>query len=350
MRKTRRDRLSATARAAAFAGVALLAIGGGHAFAQATKITVGRTTGASGFHLPSYVAMDAGIFKKEGLDASFVAMTGKALVTAGIGGAIDFVPIPGGGSQASLKGAPLRYVVGQSLISQWAIVTPKTYTSVEQLKGKTCGSGRPGSADYDEGEIVLSKDFHMQVGKDYKVISFQGEPERIAALINGDIQCALVSFPHAAKAQLAGYKILLKTGEYLPRIGGTFWVTEKYLGAHKDTVQKFIRSIALAIQYIQDNKDGTAKVIQKYFGVKDPKEAAFIYDNLHNAYGPDIPDALFEDVFKSRMMAMQAKGLWPKDKKLPDVEKFVARGLLTDTLRGMGYYLQRPPRVQGKLD
>jgi hypothetical protein len=152
-------------------------------------------------------------------------MTGKALVTAGLGGAIDFVPIPGGGSQASLKGAKLMYVVGQSLVSQWAIVTPKQFTAVEQLKGKTCGFGRPGSADYDEGEIVLSKTFHMNVGKDYKVISFQGEPERIAALINGDIQCALVSFPHAARGVMAGFKILMKTGDYLPRIGGVFWVT-----------------------------------------------------------------------------------------------------------------------------
>ena len=33
----------------------------------------------------------------------------------------------------------------------------------------------------------------MEVGKDYKVISFQGEAERIAALVNGDIQGALIS-------------------------------------------------------------------------------------------------------------------------------------------------------------
>ena len=38
---------------------------------------------------------------------------------------------------------------------------------------------------------MLHRFFHMDVGKDYKVISFQGEPERIAALINGDIQGAL---------------------------------------------------------------------------------------------------------------------------------------------------------------
>jgi len=350
MRKTRRDRFAAAAKAAVFAGAAILATAGSQAFAQATKITVGRTTGASGFHLPSYVAMDRGIFKKEGLDATFVSMTGKALVTAGLGGAIDFVPIPGGGSQASLKGAKLMYVVGQSLISQWAIVTPKQFTSVEQLKGKTCGYGRPGSADYDEGEIVLSKSFHMNVGKDYKVISFQGEPERIAALINGDIQCALVSFPHAARGVMAGFKILMKTGDYLPRIGGVFWVTEKYFNGHKDVVKKFIRSIAEAIQYIEDNKAGTVEVIQNQYGIKDPKEAAFVYDQLRNAYGPDLPDALFREVFEGRKEAFEAKGLWPKGKKLPDVEAWVPREMLNGTLREMGYFLQRPPHVQGKMN
>src|SRR5262249_14774089 len=80
-----------------------------------TKITVGKTTGGSGFHIPSYVAMDRGFYKEEGLDASFVTLTGKALVTAGISGNVDFIPIPSGGSQAALSGAPIRYVVGESL-------------------------------------------------------------------------------------------------------------------------------------------------------------------------------------------------------------------------------------------
>lgn len=349
MKTSRRNILSIIARTATVAGVIALAGTGTQAIA-ADKIKVGRTTGASGFHIPAYIAMDKGIFKEEGLDATFVALTGKGLVTAGIGGAVDFVPIPGGGSQASLKGAPLRYVVGESLISQWTIVVDPKITSVEQLKGKTLGYGRPGSADYDEGEIVLGQVFNMNVGRDYKVISFQGEPERVAALINGNIQGALLSFPHAAKAGVAGFKILVKTGQYLPRVGGTFWVTESYLKENRDVVRRFIRSIAKATQYLRYNEEGSIPVIQKYFGISEPKEAAFIWREIHDQYGPDIPQTLFKKLFEGRLDRMKAKGLWPKDKPMPDIEQFVARDLLNETLRELGYYMQAPPQVQGKMN
>lgn len=337
------------AAVAVVSGVAGLTAVSGDALAQ-TKIRVGKTTGASGFHIPAYIAMDKGFFKREGLEARFVSMTGKALVTAGMGGNIDFVPIPGGGSQATLRGADLVYVVGQSLISQWAIVTTQDIKSVADLKGKTIGYGRAGSADYDEGEITLAQFFNMQVGRDYKVISFQGEPERVAALINGNIQGGLLSFPHAAKAQVAGFKILLKTGQYLPRVGGTFWATRKYFNENKDTVRKFIRAIAKATLYLKDNKEGSVPVIQKYFAIKDKKEAAFIWGELHDQYGPDIPEGLFKKLFEGRRNRMIARKLWPKDKPLPDIEKHVARDLLTQELRGMGFYLQAPSKAGGKMN
>src|SRR5688572_26964470 len=82
--------------------------------AVAQKVTVGKTIGGSGFHTPSYVAMERGFFKAEGLDASFTMLQGRALVTAGLAGQVDFIPIPSGGAQAALSGAEIRYVVGQS--------------------------------------------------------------------------------------------------------------------------------------------------------------------------------------------------------------------------------------------
>ena len=169
----------------------------GSAQAQ-TKITVGKFLSGSGFHIPSYVAMDQGFYKAEGLDASFVSLTGPGAGHRRARGQRRLHPDPvrrrAGGAER--RRDPLR---GRR-VAQVAMADRRPRPNInkpEDLKGKTIGYGRAGSADYDEGAAVLRRVFKMEVGKDYKVISFQGEPERIAALVNGDIEAALISVPHA---------------------------------------------------------------------------------------------------------------------------------------------------------
>jgi NitT/TauT family transport system substrate-binding protein len=319
-----------------FAIFAAAALSAGAATAQ-TKITVGKTNGGSGFHVPSYIAMDKGFFKDEGLDASFVTLQGRALVTAGLSGSVNFIPIPSGGSQAALSGADIRYVVGQSLKSQWLIAARPDITKAEDLKGKTVGYGRAGSADYDEGAAVLLRAFKMEVGKDYKVISFQGEPERIAALVNGDIQAALISVPHAPRALGAGMKILLRTGDYIQRAGGTMWTMKSFVDAHPDTVKKFIRAMARGVMYYRDNKAGSLASLKEHLGVQSDKDAEIVWEQTHNTFGAEVPKEMFRDIFESRRETMIAAKQWAPDKPLPDVEHFLTRSLLESTLKDMNY-------------
>ena len=303
------------------------------AAAQMTKIKVGRTIGGSGFHIPSYVAMDKGIFKSEGLDAEFIAAQAGVLVRATIAKEIEFAPIPGGGAEAMLKGAPLLFVVGESLISQWTITTSPDIKRVEDLKGKIIGLERPGQAAYTEAVVVLGQHFNMQPGKDYKVITFNAETDRVAALINKSIQAAILSFPHAARAEKAGMKILLKTGDYIPRLGGSFLTHQDFIREKRDITKRFIRAIAKADDYVKENKKGTIEVIQKYFEIKDSSLAEGIYKQVATAYGPDLPHNLLMELFQSRTKPELG---WPAGKPLPDIEQFVARDLLNETLKEMG--------------
>jgi NitT/TauT family transport system substrate-binding protein len=302
-----------------------------------TKITIGKVLSGNGFHIPSYVAMDQGYYKAEGLDASFVSLTGRALVTAALSGSIDFVPIPSGGAQAALSGAEIRYVVGQSLRSQWLIAARPNINKVQDLKGKTLGYGRTGSADYDEGEAVLRRAFNMEVGKDYKVISFQGETERIAALVNGDIDAALISVPHAPKAVNAGMKILVRTGDHIQRAGGALWARKAYVDENPETVTKFIRAIAKGVMYYRDNKAGSVKTLKEHLGVADDKDAGLIWDQTHMTFGAELPKDLFREIFESRRLSMVAAKQWAADKPLPDPEQFLLRDRLDSTLKKMSY-------------
>ena len=318
-------------------GACLLVLTIAVADAETNTLRVGKVIAGNGFHIPSYVAMDQGFYKAEGLDAQFVVLQGRPLVTAALSGNVDVVPIPSGGAQAALSGAAITYIVGESLKSQWTIVVPPTINKVEDLKGKAVGYGRTGGADYDEGAAVLQRFFHMEVGKDYKVISFQSEPDRIAALINGDIQGALLSIPHAAKAAAAGMKVLLRTGDYIQRAGGTFWSKKEFVDQNPQTTKKFIRAVARAVTYFRDNKAGSIPILRNHLGIDNDREAGLIWDELHNAFGVEIPPDLFREILESRRETMIAARQWPADKPLPDPEQFVARKLLESTLNEMGY-------------
>jgi ABC-type nitrate/sulfonate/bicarbonate transport system substrate-binding protein len=318
---------------AAFAA-ATLSLGASHA---QTTIKVGKITSGSGFHIPSYVAMDQGFYKAEGLDASFVMLTGRALVTAGLSGSVDFIPIPSGGAQAALSGADIRYVVGESLKSQWVIVVRPDIGKPEDLKGKTVGYGRQGSADYDEGAAVLLRAFKMDVGKDYKVISFQGEPERVAALINGDIAAALISVPSVPKAIGAGMKVLMRTGDYIQRAGGSMWTMKSNVDKNPETVKKFIRAIAKGVMFYRDNEAGSLPTLREHLGVENDKDAKIVWEQTHNTFGAELPKDLFADILESRRQTMIDAKQWAADKPLPDPEQWLTRSMLDTTLKEMNY-------------
>jgi NitT/TauT family transport system substrate-binding protein len=314
---------------------ALLTLAG--AASAQDKITVGKITSGSGFHIPSYVAMDQGYFKAEGLDASFVILPGRPLVTAGLTGSIDFIPIPSGGAQAALSGAPIKYVVGESLKSHWLIISKPTIAKPEDLKGKTLAYGRPGSADYDEGAAVMLRAFNMQVGRDYKVISFQGESERVPALLNGDVDAILVSVPNAPKALNGGMKVLVRVSDYIQRAGGSFWTRKDLVEQRPETVKKFIRAIARGVMHYRDNKKGSFASLKEHLGVDNETDAGIVWEETHNTFGAELPPDKFRDIFESRRQDMIAAKQWPADKPLPDPEQYLARNLLDPTLKAMNY-------------
>jgi NitT/TauT family transport system substrate-binding protein len=302
-----------------------------------TKITVGKITSGSGFHIPSYVAMDQGFYKAEGLDASFITLPGRALVTAGLTGSIDFIPIPSGGSQAALSGAEIRYVVGEALKSQWLIVARPNIAKPEDLRGKTLGYGRAGSADYDEGAAVMSRAFKMELGKDYKVISFQGEGERVAAMINGDVDAVLITVPHAPRALSAGMKVLVRVGDHIQRAGGSFWTRKSYVDENPETVKKFIRAIARGVMFYRDNKAGSLPTLKEHLGVPNDQDAGVVWDETRNTMGAELPAEQFREIFESRRIDMIAAKQWAPDKPLPDPEQYLTRALLDSALKDMNY-------------
>jgi ABC-type nitrate/sulfonate/bicarbonate transport system substrate-binding protein len=307
-------------------------------FAEAqTKINVGKFVGGSSLHIPSYVAVGRGFFKEEGLDARLVALGGRPLVTAGLSGSVDFVPIPSGGAQAALSGAEILYVVGESSKSHWVFLARPEIAKPEDLKGKTVAYGRAGSADYDEGAAVLLRAFKMRVAKDYKVISFAGEPERIAALVNGNVQAALTTVAQIPKARSAGMKVLVQVGDYLERAGGAMWVRKAFVDKNPEVIPKFIRAMAKATIYYRDNKAGSLPILKEHFGITSDADAETVWNATRATFSPVLTKEQLGEVFEQRRQTMIEAKQWPKDKPLPDMAKFMVPGEPEKTLKAIGW-------------
>jgi len=73
--------------------------------ATAGAATLGLTAEPTLAHLPSYVAHEKGLFRSEGLSVKMTPLTGRALISTGVKGTVDFVPIEGCGDKQSAVAA-----------------------------------------------------------------------------------------------------------------------------------------------------------------------------------------------------------------------------------------------------
>ena len=95
--------------------------------------------------------------------------------------------------------------------------------------------------------------------------------KRIAALANGDIAAALVSVPRAFQAKQAGFNVLLRTGDYLPRAGGAFWCTDDYFKKNPETVKKFVRAALRGWKDTFANPQEASQIQLQYVKALDPQ-------------------------------------------------------------------------------
>jgi len=318
--------------------IAMIALAGPAAGATAVKI--GRTNAAKISHLPIYLALETGLFKQEGLDVTFVTMTERALVTAGLSGTIDFVPLPRAGARAALKGAAVRFVAGQSLFSPSVLMAARRITSVAALRYQALGFGQIGQAQYHDGENILRDRFGLILGKDYQAVAIAGEIDRLAALERGDIQAGLFSLTYAAKAEARGFRRLLRTGILLPRIEGAVWTRASYVKTNRDTVRRFIRAVARATDIIHTDGRTTIAVIQRYLGIYDEEETKALWHSVRDIYSADIPASLLRDLFTGTRRRIERKGYWPPGRMPPNAEYYIARRLLTRTLHQRTHALE----------
>src|SRR6266508_2507515 len=128
-----------------------------------------------------WVAKDAGLFKKHGLDPEIVFFRGGQMVTqALVAGDPPIVNI-GTVVQAGLQGHDIVLIASSENAYQYSVVARPGIATVEQLKGKRLGVSGFGSASHN-ASLILFKRFNLEPNRDVALVVAGPTADRLSAV------------------------------------------------------------------------------------------------------------------------------------------------------------------------
>jgi len=236
-----------------------------------------------------FLALDAGLYRKHGLDVELVFIQSSTMsVSTVVSGDIQVANTSGGAvASAVVGGANLIMTACYINTLPYELIVQESVRSAEDLKGKSVGISRVGSAS-DVAARVLIKGLGLEPVKDVPIIQVGGPAERAAAFRTGRI----VGFPsppgtiHLAKG--IPHRIMISTADFQKRFDFPYicsTTTKTYLASNRDTVRRLTMALIESTYFLKTRKEETKRAIAKYTRQNDPQylEASYIANvKLHD--------------------------------------------------------------------
>jgi NitT/TauT family transport system substrate-binding protein len=231
------------------------------------------------YSLP-WIAQEAGLFRNHNLDFQLVYIASSGIATAALlGGEVDIAMAGGVGTvRAFVQGATdLVFIGGFKNSLTHSIVAKPEISKPEELRGKKIGITRLGSNSHYFAVQALRR-MGLDAARDVALIQTGGEPEIVAALVNGAIDAGSITTPADNRAISQGFRYLLFGPDLQIPYSAANIVTRRSTMTKRPQVGiAFMQVMAEAAKILHTNKDFTYKVLAKYLGISDPKiiDAAF---------------------------------------------------------------------------
>lgn len=221
----------------------------------------------------AFVAQDAGMWKKHGLDTKVVVFeAGSTLAQVARSGHVRFA-INSGPTTIAARTQGADSVIVASAVNKlpYSLVTAKGITRWSDLKGKRVAISRFGSGT-DTAIRLVSKRFGLDPVRDLIILQGGTQPSRLQALAAGAIDATLVSPPLDLTAKKQGYPILVNIAElniYYPQL--VIESTDRLNRDNPAVVKNFLKGFIEAIHYAAGHKEETKRTITKYLKTADPE-------------------------------------------------------------------------------
>jgi NitT/TauT family transport system substrate-binding protein len=237
-----------------------------------------------------WVPLDAGFFKRQGLDVELVFIAGAPVGAAAL--MSGEVAITQGGVTASiqsnLKGSGTYIILGGADRFPYQLIANPSIKQLSDLKGKRFAVSRIGAADHTAAMFVLPR-LGIQPDKEMNFVQVGAVPARFAALVNGSVQGALLIPPETVKAKELGYKVLSNFADIdIHYQQNGVYTTRNMINKRPDLLRRFAIAYSEGNHYILTNSEGTQKIMRKYL-MGDEKAIREAYTDVVLKATPKIP-------------------------------------------------------------
>ncbi|HEX9445266.1 MAG TPA: ABC transporter substrate-binding protein [Candidatus Binatia bacterium] len=153
--------------------------------------------------------------------------------------------------------------------------------SDEDLKGKKVAISRFASASDVTTRMVLRL-WKLDPEKDLALIQSGNTPTRVAALVAGQVDAALVSPDSLHKVLASGCCRVFADLSEIPLDYARFGVVmpTAFIKNHRDVARRFVEAYVEGIHVFKTRPDVAQEILQKEEGITDPQTVKWIYDRI----------------------------------------------------------------------
>src|SRR4029077_6622337 len=219
---------------------------------------------------PLFVAIDAGSFKKYGMEVRYI-FTG--------GGTIQAL---GGGSGQFAQGVSIRTVPAAVLAGADAVLIANfsdkllftlhgapEINSLKDLKGKVVGvSGLGGSTDF--ATRLALREAGLVPDKDVAIRGVGGAPETVVAMKAKVVQAGTLSPPSSFVAQKAGFKILFDMSSLgVDYVSSGLGVKKASIVSNREQSKQFLMAMIEGAKILKTDEEFSLRVLAKHTRISD---------------------------------------------------------------------------------
>jgi NitT/TauT family transport system substrate-binding protein len=248
------------------------------------KINWGVTSLSAGNWIP-WIAKEAKIYEKHGLDVELILLRGSGQTSAALlGGSIFASPVALPTVMlADLSGADLVNVAHTVPGVQTKMLVKPEIQRPEDLKGKRVATSSLGSLGDFLFKYMLRKQ-GVDPNRDIVWLSIGTPPERLQALFSGAVDATEVSYPFDVQAERKGFRVLFDARKEVVYPSMSVVTRRKNIVEDRDTVMRMIKAHVEGIAYLKNNKDFSIKVLSKRLKINERETL----ENSYETYRQDF--------------------------------------------------------------